>query len=132
MKRAWAYLFLKLAADILFVNISFILAFLLKFQTINLFPALAVYYKPLLLITVLWLVIFNLAGLYKLQMGKVGRLENLFSVSFGIFSAAFFTYLLIIFFYQEASYSREIVIIGSLIAFVLINISRYMIWKRFK
>jgi FlaA1/EpsC-like NDP-sugar epimerase len=132
MSRAWRYLFIKIIADVVAVNVSFICAFLAKFKTINFISAVAIYYKPLFFITVLWLVVMNLAGLYKLQQDKVNRIDNLFSVSFGAFSAAFFTYVIVIYLYQEASYSKDIVITGSLAALVLLNISRDLIWKAYK
>ena len=132
MSRAWRYLFLKIITDIAMINIAFVAVFLAKFKTINFLPVFMIYYKPLLFITVLWLVLLNLAGLYKLQHDKVGRRDNIFSVSFGAFSAAFFTYVFVVFLYREAVYSKEIVILGSFTALVLINISRYLIWKLFQ
>lgn len=132
MNRDWRYLFLKIGADIILVNLAFISAFLVKFNTLSFISVITVYYKPLLFITVLWLVVLNLAGLYKIQQDKVSQVDNLFSVSFGVFSAAFFTYVIIIFLYREALYSREVVIMGSLFALVLLNVSRYLIWKLYK
>lgn len=133
MGRAWGYLFLKIAADIVMVDIAFVSAFLLKFHTLNLLPAVIVYYKPLFFITVLWLVVFNLAGLYKPQTtDKVNRVDNPLSVSFGAFSAAFFTYVIITLLYREASYSKDVVIIGSLIGLLLVNLSRHLIWKAYQ
>ncbi|MFH1386103.1 MAG: hypothetical protein ABIH50_00340 [bacterium] len=132
MSRNWRYLFLKIISDIIIIDFAFTTAFLVKFKTINVLLAIAVYYKHLFFITVLWLVVLNLAGLYKLQQDKVNRIDNFFSVSFGAFSAAFFNYVIILFLYREALYSKEIVIIGSLIALVLINISRHLIWKLYQ
>lgn len=132
MSRAWRYLSFKIGADIILVNFAFISAFLVKFKTLSFISVITVYYKPLLFITILWLVVLNLAGLYKIQHNKVSQVDNLFSVSFGVFSAAFFTYVIIIFLYREAFYSREVVIIGSLCSLVLLNVSRYLIWKFYK
>jgi FlaA1/EpsC-like NDP-sugar epimerase len=132
MDRVWKYLFLKILSDIIVVNIAFIGAFLIKFKTVNFLPVMMIYYKPLLFITALWLVVLNLAGLYKPQHDKVDRRDNILSVSFGAFSAAFFTYVFVVFLYREAAYSKEIVMLGSFASLVLINISRYMIWKLFQ
>ncbi|MCU0641473.1 MAG: hypothetical protein MUC35_05235 [Candidatus Margulisbacteria bacterium] len=129
MNRAWRYLFLKIGTDVVLVNLSFLAAFTLKFHAFNTFSLLAIYYRPLLFLTVLWLVVLNLAGLYKLQPDMLNRVDNQFTVSFGIFSAAFFTYLIVMFLYREAEYSRNVVIIASLISLVAINVSRYLIWK---
>jgi len=132
MSRAWRYLFIKMIVDILLINVAFISAFMVKFRTIDIISTLTIYSRPLFFITVLWLVVLNLAGLYKLQQDKIGRLDNIIVVSFGGFSAAFFAYLIVVFFCREALYTKDIIIIGSLIALVLVNVSRYLIWKLFR
>ena len=128
-RYVWVYLFLKLASDALAINVGFVSAFLLRFKTFDIPSALLIYYKPLLFITVLWLVVLNLAGLYKLQFDRAARIDNLFAVSFGAFSAAFFTFIFVVFMYREAAFSKDIVALGSIFTLVLINISRYLIWK---
>ena len=132
MNKAWRYLCLKIITDTAVINVSFVGAFLAKYRTSQFLPVLMIYYKPLLFITVLWLVVLNLAGLYKLQPKATDRIDNIFSVSFGVFSAAFFTYVIIIFLYREASYSKDIVILGSFFALALINLSRFLIWKLYQ
>ncbi len=89
----------------------------------------AAYGKLMVFITMLWLIIFNLAGLYKLQSDtqKVG--ENAFQVSFGIFAAEFFTYIFIVYLYREASFARDIIIYSSLFAMILINLARYILLR---
>lgn len=130
MNKSYLILSLKLISDVIIINISFIVGYLIKFGMINVLALPVFHYlKVLAFISLLWLIIFNLAGLYKLQGERTGRVDSIFSVSFGIFSAAFFTYLVIVYFYREAFYSRAIVIYASLLAMVLINLSRYFIWK---
>jgi hypothetical protein len=132
LRIAWLNLFLKIVTDVVMIGGAFISAFLLKSGSLSGLMMIQVYYKPLFFITVLWLVVLNLAGLYKLQTDKLNRVDNVLAVSFGAFSAAFFAYVFIAFLYREASYSKDIVILGSLLALVLINLSRYFIWKIFQ
>jgi len=129
MSKAWMFLFTKILFDVLLVNISFILGYLIKFGLVNPLTApVSIYLKALIFVTMLWLIIFNLAGLYKFQPEKINRVDNIFSVSFGVFSSAFFTYIIVVFLYREAFYAKEIVIYSSLFALLLINLSRYIIW----
>jgi len=130
MRKAWIFLAIKFIADIIMINLSFILAYLIVFKTVSLLDlSIFSYYKVLFFITLFWLIIFNLAGLYKMQVDKTNRIDNIFAVSFGVFSAAFLTYIFIAFLHKEAFYSREIVVYASLIALLLINFSRHFIWK---
>jgi len=131
MQRNWLYLFAKISTDLILINVAFCSAYLLRFQTVNVF-ALLQYFKFLGFVSMLWLIIFNLAGLYKLQVDCTTQVDKLFSVSFGIFSSAFFTYVSAVFLYREALYSKDIVIIASIIALILINLSRYLIWKAYQ
>ena len=130
MRRTWIILCIKIFTDALIVNSAFILGYIIKFRAMD-YLAISIYSKSLMFITILWLIIFNLAGLYKPQLNKLSRVDSVIPVSFGVFSAAFFTYTIIILLYKEASYSKEIVIIGSFISLLLVNISRYLIWIKF-
>ena len=133
MLKTWTLLFIKIIFDVILINISFIIGYLIKFGVVNplAFP-ISIYLKALIFVTMLWLIIFNLAGLYKLQPEKINRVDNIFSVSFGVFSSAFFTYIIVVFLYREAFYAKEIVIYSSLLALFIVNLSRYIIWSIYK
>ena len=132
MNKAWLFLILKILSDILMVNLSFIFGYMINFGTVNISHThILIYSKVLVFISLLWMIIFNLAGLYKLQTDKINRIDGIFSVAFGVFSSAFFTYVIVVFLYREAFYSKGIVIYASIIAFFLVILSRQAIWWLF-
>ncbi|NQU17147.1 MAG: hypothetical protein HQ564_03685 [Candidatus Saganbacteria bacterium] len=126
----WYFLALKIISDIVIINIVFILGYIIKFKIFNPFAiSIIPYFKVLMFITLLWVIVLNLAGLYKLQTDEIVRTDGIFPVSFGVFSAGFFTYIIIVFLYREALYTREIVIYASFLALIFINLSRYLVWR---
>lgn len=133
MIKNWVFLFAKIITDAVFVLISFVAAYLIIFKStaLTIFH-LTIYAKFLVFAIMLWLIIFNLAGLYKLQSDKSNRIDNVFTVSFGVFSAAFFAYVIATFIYKEAYYSKSIIILASLFNLFFTNLSRYLIWELYK
>ncbi|MBI5701779.1 hypothetical protein HZC34_08080 [Candidatus Saganbacteria bacterium] len=130
MFKSWFFLFVKVTSDVFFINLSFVFGYMIKSRSVNIFASqISPYFKVLMFLTVFWLIIFNLAGMYKMQLDMKNRVDNIFSVSFGVFSASFFTYILVAYIYREAIYTKEIVIFGSIIGALLINLSRFVIWK---
>lgn len=129
INRKWLILILKLASDMLIINVSFISGYLLRFGVINpLSVPVFMYTRILVFITLTWMVIFNLAGLYKIQPDNSPRIDGLFAVTTAVISSAFFTYVIVLSLYKEALYSKEIILFSSAIALVLFNISRTAIW----
>ena len=130
MRKAWLFLLLRLISDLILINLCFISGYLIRFGEINLFTApVLVYLKFLAFVSMLWLIMFNLTGLYKMQNGERERPDGILAVSFGVFSSAFFTYIFAFFFYREAIYSRAIIIYASILALVMINLARFLLWK---
>ena len=131
--KNWLLILFKLVADIVLLNSSFFFGYMVKFGfTASLTIPVIAYAKLMVFITMLWLIIFNLAGLYKLQPNTQKTSEDAFQVTFGIFAAEFFTYIFIVYLYSEASFAKDIIIYASLFAMILINLARYLIWKLFK
>ena len=131
LQRTWRNLLVKLLIDLLVIDLSFLLALFINFGLFDVRQFVFIYYQQILFINILWLVIFNLAGLYKTQKDVSYGAENFASVSFGVFSAAFFNYIIIMYVYPEASYSKGIITAGSVFVLFLMNISRFFIAKRF-
>lgn len=133
ISKTWIFLGIKILFDILVIQLSFIIAYLITFNTINVFSiSLLAYKKILIFLSLFWVIIFNLSGLYKFQLNNKSRVDGIFVTSFAVLSAAFFTYLFIVFLHKEAFYSREIVILGAIIALLFLNITRYIIWQVYK
>lgn len=133
MYKNWTFVLIKLVSDIVVVNLSFVLGYMIRFGLLN--PVslpLVTYSKVMTFITLTWLVIFNLAGMYKMQTEKVARIDNPFLVFTAVFSSAFFTYVVVFSLYREAFYSKEVILYSSVIALLLANLSRAVIWKIFK
>ncbi len=127
--KNWIILAVKILSDIVLINCSFVMGYMIRFGGINPFgmPLLA-YNKMLIFVTITWLVIFNLTGLYKMQGEKQDRVDGPVIVTTSVFSASFFTYVIILSLYKEAMYSKDIIIYTCFIAFILLNISRSLIW----
>lgn len=133
MYKNWTFVAIKVLSDITVVNLSFVSGYMIRFGLLN--PAslpLVMYSKVIIFITLTWLVIFNLAGMYKMQTEKAVRIDNPFLVSTAVFSSAFFTYVVVFSLYRGAFYSKEVILYSSVIALLFANISRAVIWKIFK
>jgi len=133
MIKNWALMIIKVISDIFIVNLSLVSGYLIRFGIPgSVSVPFLVYSKMLVFITLTWLVIFNLAGMYKMQTDKTTRIDNAFLVTTSVFSSAFFTYVMVFSIYREAFYSKEVIFYSSVIALLLVNLSRAIIWKVFK
>ncbi|MFA5104870.1 MAG: hypothetical protein WC527_06820 [Candidatus Margulisiibacteriota bacterium] len=133
MYKNWTFVVIKVISDIAVVNLSFLSGYMIRFGLSS--PAsvpMVIYSKVIIFITLTWLVIFNLAGMYKMQSDKTVRIDNPFLVSTAVFSSVFFTYAMVFSMYREAFYSKEVILYSSVIALLLINVSRATIWRIFK
>jgi len=133
MSKPWLFLFIKLISDVFAVAVSFMLGYMLKFEVESLISLpFDIYIKFLLTISILWVIIFNLSGLYKLQVDKANRIDNPIKISAAVFSSAFFTYFFVIYVYKEAFNVNDIIIYAFLISLILVNLFRYFIWNIYK
>lgn len=130
MRNYWAALGAKIISDAVLINLAFCLGYMIKFRIMDIsrVPVLS-YSHAMVFITILWLIIFNLAGLYKSVPGKRKNYQSSLSVSLGIISSAVLTYFMAWYYYKEAFYAAAIIIYASLILLFLLNISRYLIWR---
>ena len=125
----WFFFLLKLVSDAVSVTLSFFLAYFIKF---GMFLPFSVYYKLVFLGAFIWLIVFNLGGLYKSPHKEGKREDNILITSFAITSAAFITLLVIFFLYKEATYAMDTIFYAWCISLVLVNISRSVIWSFYK
>jgi len=123
--RFWSVLIVRLVSDIIFIYLSFVSAYFIKF---GIFLPVNVYTKLIIFVVVVWLVIFNLGGLYKFPKKEGRREDNILAASFAITSAAFITLLIIFFLYKEAAYAMDLIFYSWFSALILINLSRSIIW----
>ena len=112
--------------DVLLINVSFLTGYFIKFNALSI--VFFQYYKTLALVTLIWLIVFNLGGLYKFPKREERRVDGIASLSFAITSAAFVTLLVIFFLYKEAVYAMDIIFYAWFCSLVLLNISRSVIW----
>jgi FlaA1/EpsC-like NDP-sugar epimerase len=124
---SWLFLFVKLTTDILIINVAFLLGYFIKFNTLSI-NFFSVYSRVLILATSIWIIIFNLGGVYKFPKREAKRADNILATSFSITSAAFITLMMIFFLYKEATFSMDIVFYAWFSNLILINISRSIIW----
>lgn len=129
-KISWLLLIVKLIADIFFILFSFILAYIIRFQFFQIgYLPLVPYFRFSLFVVILWLLIFNLMGLYKPQKDLSVRGDSPLSIALAVTIAAITAYLVVMLIYKEAFYSYLIILYAWAIGIILINLSRYIIWK---
>jgi len=130
--KSWVCLLAIIIVDVFIISSSFFLAYIMKFGVLSISASFVwVYLKPLVLVNLIWLIIFNLGGLYKLPYKEERGVANILATSFAITSAAFITLLLVYFLYKEAYYSISIILRAWIISLVLINIERLIVWKTY-
>lgn len=126
------FILLRLVLDILFINFSYITAYLIRFQQLSpegflKFP-LPVYGKYLAAITLIYLICFQLWGMYKTRKGFLIEIDALVEG----FIAILMAWVLIIvmtFIKGEYVYSRPIIILSLPIALFNILIYRQVLLR---
>src|SRR3989339_1987529 len=101
-------MWLKIVGDVLLINLSFVLAYYLRFNillfiTPESVPIFGHYFKVLVIVSLLWLAIFKLIGLYD---GKriASLLDELASLFLAISASTLFL-LSLLFLYREFLFS---------------------------
>jgi exopolysaccharide biosynthesis polyprenyl glycosylphosphotransferase len=127
---------IKVISDILLLNISFILAYYFRFKILILIaPATVIlferYINILIFITLVWLSIFKLVGLYD-QKKYTALIDELASLFLGITLSSLIL-LGMLFLYREWWFSRLVIANAWWISFLLLGASRILLFnlKRF-
>lgn len=124
--------FLLLPLDYLMLILAGITAYYLRFSNfyVDIRPVIfdlpfANYFQALLLVALIWIIVFAIAGLY--QAGGVGRLVKELARIFLACFSGLAVLSIIIFFQRELFDSRFIVLVGFFLAFVYVSLARIFI-----
>jgi len=124
------FIFVRIIFDILFINLCYITAFLIKFDRLSLkgyldFP-FGMYGKYLFAITAVYLISFKLWGLYKTRRGFLIEIDA-FVESFIAIVMAWALIIVMTFIKGEYVYSRPIIIISLPITLFIIILYRQIV-----
>ncbi|MFH1826374.1 MAG: hypothetical protein ABH823_03695 [bacterium] len=127
---------IKAVLDVLLINVSLILAYFFRFKILlfispGSIPLLEQYLNVLVFITVLWLAVFKLTGLYEEK--KFPALIDELAALFLSVSLATLLLLGLLFLYRELWFSRLVVVNAWWINLVLLGLMRTSVfgWKKF-
>lgn len=127
---------LKIILDIILINVSLILAYLIRFKaflflTQTNVPVFEQYFRVLIFVTVIWLAIFKFIGLYE-EKKNTALIDEIANVFLGVTIAALFIFALL-FMYREFWFSRLVVANAWWISLILLSSSRIFLFslKRF-
>ncbi len=125
-------MWLKIVGDVLLINLSFVLAYYLRFNillfiTPESVPILGHYFKVLVIVSLLWLAIFKLIGLYD---GKriASLLDELASLFLAISASTLFL-LSLLFLYREFWFSRLVIVNAWFVAIILLGLERSFVFS---
>ncbi|MFC1496507.1 sugar transferase [Candidatus Margulisiibacteriota bacterium] len=118
---------IKLVIDIFIINLSFVMAYYLRFNLLtflptDLVPGFDLYLSGIIFITILWLAVFNLVGFYKEKRG-LQLIDELAKIFAGVTLASILLFSLL-FLYRSFWFSRLLIVNAWWISFVLIGFSR--------
>jgi len=121
---------MKIILDIILINLSFFMAYQLRFEVLSFITAETVpifdqYLRVLIFITLIWLAVFKLVGLYDKRKFH-NLLDELASLFLGV-TLSTLILLGLLFLYQEFWVSRLVVVNAWWIAFVLLALERILI-----
>ena len=116
--------------DALIINVSFILAYYLRFEWFMgkapaLIPQLSRFYGTLLFVTFLWLALFKLLGLY--DKADITSTSDETSSIFGATVIGILLLLALLFLYRGFWFSRGLLLYALVICSLLMTFSRYML-----
>ncbi len=126
----------KVIADFATAFLGLLLAYYIRFHVIhyNLVPGVTPnfnqYMISFLVMSSMWTVIFYLLGSYN-TLKKFDIIDNIYDTAKGCFIGLVFT-ILPVYFYQKGSFSRLVLIIGTITAFILINLEKTVLFYLFK
>lgn len=121
---------LRLATDALFVLLSFIIAYLIKYNALNLstlfnFP-LITYFSQLTFVLIVFLIVFYLVGLYGKRKGFLIEVDEFIGVFLGV-TIAWAVIIILTFIKGEYEFSRRLILLSWPITFLSLLISREVI-----
>lgn len=124
-------MWLKIASDVLLINLSFVLAYFLRFKilffiTTESIPIFGHYFKVLVIVSLLWLAVFKLIGLYDSKR-TASLLDELASLFLAI-SVSTLLLLSLLFLYREFWFSRLVIVNAWFVALILLGLERTLVF----
>lgn len=123
---------LKIVLDAVLINLTFILAYFFRFRVLlfitpGTIPILEEYLNVLVFITLVWLAIFKIAGLYE---GKkfTSLMDEIATLFLGV-SLATLILLGLLFLYREFWFSRLVIVNAWWIALFLLGLARIVLFE---
>ncbi len=123
---------LKIFLDAILINVCFVLAYYLRFNVLVFLtprsvPVIGQYINVLIFVTLIWLALFKLVGLYEDKKTSV-LLDELASLFLGV-SFATLGLLALLFLYREFWFSRLVIANAWWIALILLGFERAVIFQ---
>ncbi|MGB9613304.1 MAG: sugar transferase, partial [Candidatus Margulisiibacteriota bacterium] len=122
----------KILTDAILINLSFILAYYLRFKILLFitppsFPVFEQYLRILVFVTLLWLAVFKLVGLYE-EKKFTALIDEIALIFWGITLSSLLL-LGLLFLYRELWFSRLVIANAWWISLVLMGLSRVVIFE---
>ncbi|MEE8638194.1 MAG: hypothetical protein V3T21_04015, partial [Candidatus Margulisiibacteriota bacterium] len=123
---------LKIVLDAILINLSFILAYFFRFRVLlfitpGSIPIFEEYLNVLIFITLVWLAIFKIAGLYE-EKKFTSLIDEVAALLMGVTLASLIL-LGLLFLYREFWFSRLVVVNAWLIALLLLGLLRIVFFE---
>lgn len=124
-------MWLKILSDVLLINLSFVLAYFFRFKillfiTPDSVPIFGHYLRVLVIVSLLWLAIFKLVGLYDEKKSAI-LLDELATLFLAI-SASTLVLLSMLFLYHEFWFSRLVIVNAWFVALILLSGERVLVY----
>ncbi|MEA3493232.1 MAG: undecaprenyl-phosphate glucose phosphotransferase [Candidatus Margulisiibacteriota bacterium] len=123
---------LKIVLDIILINVSLILAYLIRFKTFIFLapatvPVFEQYFRVLIFVTLIWLAIFKLIGLYE-DKKNTALIDEVANVFLGV-SVATLVLFALLFMYREFWFSRLVIANVWWISLICLTFSRIFLFS---
>jgi exopolysaccharide biosynthesis polyprenyl glycosylphosphotransferase len=122
----------RVISDIFFVNLSFIIAYKVNFGGINIASLfnvpLQLYFNQLIIITFIYLLIFNSFGLYRMRRGFLIDIDEIIGVFLAV-TSAWGILIILTFLRGEYEFSRFLIILSWPFSLILLMLSRAIILR---
>src|SRR3989339_1352987 len=126
------FILIKFFFDIIFILLSYVTAYLIKFNLLNLSGLLLLpfsyYWNYLLIVSIIYLLSFYFWGLYKSKRGFFLYVDEFIGVLFSVFTA-WIALIVFTFFRGEYEFARPIILRSFPLSFLFILISREIILR---
>lgn len=126
----WLERILLILADLVAINLSFVIIFMLRFESGMYSNTIHLVWSdmqfPSIILSLFWMVLFTLNGLYKIQR-TISRSDELINIVKYVFTGVFFIYLLTVDLDNPVTFGKSILIFYGITLIIFISIGRLII-----